>query len=108
MMTAEFLADEGLEVTQARDGDEAACLLDAGARFDILFTDVQMPGVLDGIDLALHARRRCPAIPLLVVSGYAARLATRLGTFDPPAVLVGKPYDLGTIADALRRLAART
>ena len=46
-------------------------------------------------------------IPLLVVSGYATQLATRLGLLKPPAVFIGKPYNLKGIVDALRRLTVR-
>lgn len=107
MMTSEFLQDEGFEVTEAWNGDEAAKLLDTDSRFDVLFTDVQMPGRLDGIDLAVRARHRQASIPLLVVSGYAAQLTTRLGVLEPPAVFIGKPYELEGIVDALRRLTAQ-
>ena len=54
-----------------------------------------------------HARRRDPAIPVLVVSGYAAQLMSRLGVLDPPAVFISKPYDLEEIVDALKRLTER-
>ncbi len=104
MMTAEFLQDEGFEVTEARDGDEAAGLLDGVRGFDVLFTDVRMPGVLDGVDLAMHARRLYAGMPLLVVSGYAAQLTTRLGVLDPAAVFIGKPYEMREISAALKRL----
>ena len=107
MMTCELLQDEGFEVTEARNGDEAARLLDTARRFDVLFTDVQMPGTLDGIDLAIRARYRRPTIPVLVVSGYAAHLMTRLGVLDPAAVFIGKPYDVEGIGEVLRRLAGQ-
>jgi len=57
LVAAEHLRDEGFEVVEAWDGDEAARLLDGPGRFDVLFTDVRMPGLLDGIDVAMHARR---------------------------------------------------
>ena len=63
VMVADFLADEGFEVTEARDGEEAVRLLDTVGGFDVLFTDVRMPGMLDGIDVALRARRQHPACP---------------------------------------------
>ncbi len=107
MMTAEFLVDEGFEVVEAWDGDEAARLLDGPDRFDILFTDVRMPGTLDGIDVAVHARRRDPRISVLVVSGYTGQFTSRLGVLAPPAVFISKPYDVIEIVDVLRRLAAR-
>ena len=107
LMTAEILRDEGFEVVEAWDGDEAARLLDGRDGFDVLFTDVRMPGTLDGIDVAVHARRRYPALPVLVVSGYAAQLMSRLGALEPAAVFISKPYDLDEVVDALRRLTVK-
>jgi len=104
LVTAELLREEGFDVVEAWNGDEAARLLDGTDGFDVLFTDVRMPGKLDGIDLAVHARSRYPAIPVLVVSGYAAHLLNRLGVLKPPAVLISKPYLLGEIVATLRRL----
>ncbi len=104
LVTAELLRDEGFEVIEAWDGDEAARLLDGLADFDVLFTDVRMPGTLDGIDVAMHARRRYPAIPVLVVSGYAEQLVSRIGALDPAAVFFSKPYSLEKIAEAVTRL----
>jgi len=54
LMTAEALQDEGFEVIEAADGDEAVKLLDGPGRFDVLFTEVRMPGALDGIGVALR------------------------------------------------------
>ena len=104
MMLADFLQDEGFDVTEACDGEEAAKLLDGVQSFDILFTDVRMPGTLDGVDLALQARHQCPGLPLLIASGYSDQLTTRLGMFKPAAVFLGKPYRLREVADVLKRL----
>ena len=107
VIAADFLHNEGFEVTVAQTGDEAAGLLDAEHELDILFTDVRMPGTLDGIDLAWRARRQHPALPLLIVSGYAALLTTRLSVLDPAAAFLGKPYRLREIADTLKRLTVK-
>jgi len=104
LVTSEILQDEGFEVVEAWDGDEAARLLDGPDSFDILFTDVQMPGTLDGVEVAIYARQRHPGIPVLVVSGYAARLMSRLRGLDPAAVFIGKPYRLEEIMTAVWRL----
>ena len=107
MMTSEFLTDEGFEVVEAWNGDEAAKLLDGPNRFDVLFTDVKMPGTLDGIDVAVHARHRDPMISVLIVSGYTELHTSRLDGLTPPAVFISKPYDLMAILDVLRRLAEK-
>jgi len=104
LVTAEMLRDEGFEVFEAQHGDEACALLDDADDFDVLFTDVRMPGTLDGIDVALHARRRHPAIPVVVVSGYAVQLVRRLSMLIPAAVFISKPYSLVEVLDVITRL----
>jgi len=104
LVASQILEDEGFEVVEAWSGDEAARLLDGPDSFDILFTDVQMPGTLDGVEVAIHARQRHPGIPVLVVSGYAARLMSRLRGLDPAAVFIGKPYSLKEVVTAVRCL----
>jgi len=104
LVTAEMLRNEGFEVVEAQHGDEARALLDDAEKFDVLFTDVRMPGMLDGIDVALHARRRHPAIPVLVASGYAIHLVRRLRMLMPAAVFISKPYSLAEVLDVITRL----
>jgi len=107
LVTAELLREEGFEVVEAWNGHEAARLLNSLDGFDVLFTDVRMPGTLDGVDLAVLVRRRYPAIPVLVVSGYAAQLIKRLGVLKPPAVFVNKPYHMAEILKALNLMTER-
>ena len=104
LMAAEMLRDKGFEVIEAQYGEEARALLDDAGNFDVLFTNVRMPGMLNGIDLALHARRRRPAIPVLVASGYAIHLVHRLSMLMPAAVFISKPYRLVDVLDVLHRM----
>lgn len=105
-IAAEVLQDEGFEVVEAWDGDEAARLLDGSCLFDVLFTDVQMPGLIDGIDLAMHARQRHPMIHLIVVSSYTLHLVNRLSTLTPTAHIMAKPYRLENIIKTINSLCA--
>ena len=57
LVIAEIAADEGFDVMEARNGDEAASVFDQVDSFDVLFTDVQMPGKFDGIDVAVYAQQ---------------------------------------------------
>jgi DNA-binding response OmpR family regulator len=108
LMNAETLRDEGFDVVQAENGDEVISLLDRVDSFDVLFTDLQMPGKLDGIDVAVYARNRNPAVPVLVVSGVdAKRVMSRLNVLEPPAVFINKPYSPQEIVETVRRLAQR-
>lgn len=108
LVIAEILRDEGFDVMEARNGDEAASVLDQVDSFDVLFTDVQMPGKFDGIDVAVYARGRDPMIPVLVVSGLAAKsVMSRLKLLEPPVVFIDKPYSPEKIVETVRRLVQR-
>ena len=90
-VVSELLETHGYRVLAARSGDEAALLVAEGATVDVLFTDVRMPGALEGVDVAIHARGRHPAIHVLVVSGYAPHPMARLGVLEPAAHFMSKP-----------------
>ena len=64
------LARAGLQVVEAPSGDAAAALMEADKGFDMLVTDVRMPGTCDGVSLALDWRQQVPGRPVLFVSGY--------------------------------------
>ena len=101
MMMGEILRDEGFEVIEAWSGDEAVKLLASCGPLEALFTDVRMPGDVDGIDLAHHVRLSHPGLPVLVVSGYAVNLTERLGGLKPPVKFLDKPYDFAMVVVAL-------
>ncbi len=101
--TAGFLSDRGFEAIEACDGDEAIKLLDGPDNFHVVFTAVQMPGKHDGVEVALHARRRNPAMLVLVASGYGASPMALLGKLSPPVILVCKPYTVDDVLGALMR-----
>lgn len=102
-LMAESLSDAGYEVTATRTGDEAAILLADRDRFDALLTDISIPGRIDGIELAEHARQVHPGLPVLFVSGGAANLR-RAALVGPPSACMSKPFDAGTLLRALGRL----
>lgn len=104
LITADILRAEGFDVTEAWDATEAARLLDGIGGFDALLTDMQMPGLGDGIDVAVHARRRNPDISVLILSGYAPNLRGRLGVLAPAAAYIGKPYAMEDVLQVLRGL----
>ena len=69
---------------------------------DLVFSDIVMPGGCDGFELANHVRARWPAIRILLTSGFAddPAMRPRAGP-QPPPKLLGKPYDLNQLADAI-------
>ena len=96
---AETLSDHGFAVQTASNGAEALRYL-AAARFDALFTDINLPGGIDGVELAQRARALRPYLP--VVYGSARAAPPGEGARVPGAVFLRKPYEL----DAVGRLLA--
>ena len=96
------LAQAGLSVTEAGSGDQAALLLDQPGGFDILVTDVQMPGARDGLALATDWRARVPGRPLLFVTGFSDSL--RPDQLGPQEAMICKPFPRAGLVDAVRRL----
>ncbi len=88
---AEELAESGHSVFEAGSGDEAARLSRNGQDFDLLVTDIQMPGTLDGAELARLIRQRQPLLPVIYVTGRPEALSGvhKLGPRDR---LMRKPY----------------
>ena len=68
-VAAEDLGEIGFDVTPASDGDEALEILRQGQGFDLLFTDIRMPGQLDGWDLAREARQLIPDLKVIYATG---------------------------------------
>ncbi len=92
-IVTEILREEGYDILEARDGDEAASILDA-EHVDVLVTDVRMPGSRDGLDLAAYARKIYPTIPVVVVTGFAEQVVSRMRTLGDRVTLVRKPFRL--------------
>jgi CheY-like chemotaxis protein len=108
MLAREVFQDDGFEVLEAKDGDQAIRMIDDMDRLDLLVTDVRMPGQKDGVDVARHAGVRFPRLPVIVATGYAANIRERLEELAPSAVLVEKPYRLERLAAlALSLIASR-
>jgi len=82
----------GYEVEAAASAGVALTLLEKGARFDLLFTDVVMPGGMNGRQLADEALRRDPSLKVLFTSGYSEDVIVHEGRLDPGVELLSKPY----------------
>ncbi|MGY3342012.1 MULTISPECIES: ATP-binding protein [unclassified Bradyrhizobium] len=98
--STQILEDLGYETTLAANADEALKLLEDVNRFDVVFSDVIMPG-MNGVDLGREIRRRYPGVPVVLTSGYSEVLAEegRHG-FD----LIQKPYAAEELSRVLRRV----
>jgi len=101
-VTVRLLAELGYRVLEAADAAEARAILNTPEPIDLLFTDVVMPGDMDGIDLAGRAARARPGLRVLLTSGFPAAR----GHGHQPGVseyrLLDKPYDKDELAHAIR------
>ncbi len=78
------LAEIGLEVTSADSGDSARELLATGPCPTLLFSDIRMPGALNGVQLAQWARQHCPGLLVLLQTGYAEQGALEFAVLRKP------------------------
>jgi len=85
---AEILRTAGFEVVEAADAGQALDVLAHRSDIDLLFTDINMPGELDGIELARRIRRSRPAIHVLLTSGHVRPDRADL----PDGAFLPKPY----------------
>jgi CheY-like chemotaxis protein len=93
-----LLCELGFEVDVASSGDEALEKLGAGCRYDVIFSDVVMPG-MSGIDFAKMVRKQSPEMPIVLTSGYSHVLVEK-GRHGFP--LLQKPYSASDVARALQ------
>jgi len=98
------LKDLGYRTLAASNGGEALALVDQGAQFDVLFTDVVMPGGIDGAELGREVARRRPAVKMLYTSGYSEDGIVHHGRLDPGIVLLAKPYRKLDLARKIREV----
>ena len=98
-----LVADAGFEPLEAANADEAIRILEARTDINIVFTDIDMPGSMDGLKLAEAVRGRWPPIQIIVTSGH--RL---VAPSDMPAgsVFFAKPYKEEEVMATLQRMAA--
>ena len=87
---AEFLRDEGYDVIEMANADEALDVFRAGIPIALLFTDVRMPGSMDGCALAQKVRADWPATPVVLTSGFSESLLSARSVSQD--FVVPKPY----------------
>lgn len=98
------LESEGFNVDIAQDGSEALDSLKAnGSSFDVLVTDVNMPGI-DGITLAKQAEEIVPGIRVLMMSGFAEELERAKAAAGGRVSVLSKPFTLEQVRGAVRSL----
>ncbi len=103
-MLAEVLSERGFEVHAVSNAEDALQHLTGGHPCDVLFTDINLPGGMDGAALAELARQLRPTLPVVYASGAVRHIEHFRAV--PGASFVPKPYDLDKICGMLKECAA--
>jgi len=98
MAAVDLLVEAGFEVLEADSADEAIGILERRQDIHLVFTDVQMPGTMDGVKLSHYIRQRWPPVKLIVASGQAILDESQLPTGTR---FFAKPYDSRDIVHAI-------
>ncbi len=106
-MAARHLVGLGYDVITASSGPEALEILEREAPFDLLFTDVVMPGGMNGRQLAAAVAERQPGLPVLYTSGYTENAMVHQGRLDEGVDLLTKPYRLAELGLKVRAVLDR-
>ena len=93
-----ILSELGYAVLEAPDAASALRVLDEDHNVELLFTDVGLPGGLNGRELADEARRRQPELAVLYTTGYARNAIVHQGRLDPGVELITKPFTFASLA----------
>ena len=100
---AEILRDLNYLIIEAKDADSAIRLLDADKPFDLLLTDVVLPGK-NGRELATEVERRRPGTKVIFMTGYSRNAIVHQGRLDPGIELIPKPLIEGVLARRIRQV----
>ncbi len=103
-LAVEVLEESGYTVFSAADGREALAVLQREHAIGLMFTDIMMPGGLDGVDLAERALSVQPHLKVLFASGYADRAVLETLTAGHPIGFISKPYRPREVTERVRRL----
>lgn len=99
MDLAASLDHAGFDVIEATDAHDAIAMLAAERRIALMVTDIEMPGSMDGLELARMVRDRWPPIHIIAVSG---RQTPQYGDLPEKSVFFAKPYDVNRVVETAR------
>jgi signal transduction histidine kinase len=102
--TVELLSELGYHVLEAQHGPDALAILDTPQPIDLLFTDVVMPGGMNGRQLADEAVARRPGLKVLFATGYSRNAIVHQGRLDPGVQMIGKPFSMDALASKVRAM----
>jgi CheY-like chemotaxis protein len=104
LMIADELRGQGLQVLEASNADEALTILESSLAVHLLFTDVRMPGRMDGLALAKLAQARFPRLKLIIASSREPEEPSRASA----DAFISKPYDLNQVVEQVEKILAQT
>ena len=99
-----ILREQGYKVVEAQDGKEAIRRLKDGQPFDLLFTDVVLPGGINGFEIADQAKGIQPNIKILYTTGYADNAVVQNGNLDSRVPVINKPYRRAELLEKVRAM----
>lgn len=102
---AAALEKSGHKVTVCADGTEALAALESGVFYDLLLTDIVMPG-MDGIELSAKAGSLSPKTKVMFITGFAAMALGSAAPQNPKVRVISKPFHLGKLIEEVNRLLA--
>jgi signal transduction histidine kinase len=102
VFVVDMLRELGYEVIEASEGDAALLLLERRTDIRLLFTDIGLPGGMNGRQLADAARRLRPELKILYTTGYARNAIVHQGRLDPGVELINKPFTYASLAARIR------
>jgi CheY-like chemotaxis protein len=98
---AMLIGEAGFDTVEACSADEAIQLLESRADIDIVFTDIDLPGGMNGLDLCAQIRDRWPPVELVVTSSHSG---IDEGDLPEGGFFLPKPYDAARLVRTLQRL----
>ncbi|MGY3355256.1 CheY-like chemotaxis protein [Bradyrhizobium sp. GM0.4] len=101
MDVVDTLRAAGFDILEATNADEAIQMLERNPHVRLIFTDIDMPGSMNGLKLAASVRDRWPPVRIIATSGH---VKIRVGDLPEDARFFPKPYQVAQIVDAIREL----
>lgn len=103
MMAVDLVEDAGFEAVEAANADEAIRILECRSDIRVIFTDIDMPGSMDGLLLAAAVRDRWPPIKIILTSGHV-----HVSELELPVdgKFFSKPYDHAQVTRTLQAMAS--
>jgi DNA-binding NtrC family response regulator len=104
-LLSEVLSEDGHTTFTAQTAEAALCIIREHPEIDLLFTDIRIPGGMNGLALAAEAKRLRPMLSVLYATGYANEL---VGEYNPdaPGEVLQKPFRPGHVRTKVRALIA--